>query len=198
MSAARSLLKDDRLCEGFRMTPHHEPIHEQRGRRPKPSRKGTRRSAMLRRPRHHHPHLHRPRRNPHRACGTVAPHSLRCAGAEVRRARPVSRSLACLEHFDDAHGRAAARARLSGRIRRGVVVGLDAIATLFAKDGQFVNAGGASAFGDRYSGPRDIRDYFAELFAKQSQSRLSSRRAELDLRKQGRPAVAPHGNDASR
>jgi uncharacterized protein (TIGR02246 family) len=42
---------------------------------------------------------------------------------------------------------------------------LDAIAALFAEDGQFVNALGASAFGDRYSGRREIRDYFAGLFA---------------------------------
>jgi uncharacterized protein (TIGR02246 family) len=42
---------------------------------------------------------------------------------------------------------------------------LDAIAALFAEDGQFVNARGASAFGDCYCGRREVRDYFAQLFA---------------------------------
>jgi hypothetical protein len=40
-----------------------------------------------------------------------------------------------------------------------------AIVALFAEDGQFVNARCASAIGDCYSGRREVRDYFAQLFA---------------------------------
>jgi SnoaL-like domain len=36
---------------------------------------------------------------------------------------------------------------------------------LFTEDGQFINARGASAFGDRYSGRREVRDYFGQLLA---------------------------------
>lgn len=42
---------------------------------------------------------------------------------------------------------------------------LDAIAALSAEDGQFFNARGDSAFGDRYCGRREVRDFFARLFA---------------------------------
>lgn len=36
---------------------------------------------------------------------------------------------------------------------------------MFAEDGQFVDARGASAFDDCYSGPGEVRDSFARLFA---------------------------------